>query len=390
MKRIITYSLWDKTDNSDSYYKTIVEFTQSWIEDAYVIVGEPVAAYQAYRKSAGLSERSFGEGAFELLVLGVLLKEYGNRVESMPLWVMKSLQRLVKVQTSHPRLEKIAKSVRGILWEFARHLRKKLDAKDQPALEIIPRLLDWMLAMDYGGQAERLMDWHTCLKGVRNENANEIISSCLVLADRFAIKSDSVLGPFTQGVSRYLKEEAPRHRWHYDDLFVSRQPVEYHLGMLGTELLSQAYREAFHKTPRKVVILPPCMRAQPEDKCKAVATTFGARCQSCTPGCAINIVTRLGEKYNFAVFMIPDDMRNFRSATSPGANAFGVIGVSCALTNWSGGWDLEKEGIPGQGLLLDFVGCSYHWDKQGVVTETNLKQLQRLVEDLSSEVVENK
>ena len=55
------------------------------------------------------------------------------------------------------------------------------------------------------------------------------------------------------------------------------------------------------------------------------------------------------------------------------------MGVSCALTNWSGGWDLDKEGIPGQGLLLDFVGCSYHWHKKGISTEVNLHKLAGLV-----------
>ncbi len=56
-----------------------------------------------------------------------------------------------------------------------------------------------------------------------------------------------------------MHAEAPRHAWQYDAAFVARRPLEYHLGMLGTELLSRAYRARFLETQRKVVILPPCM-----------------------------------------------------------------------------------------------------------------------------------
>jgi hypothetical protein len=35
--------------------------------------------------------------------------------------------------------------------------------------------------------------------------------------------------------------------------------------------------------------------------------------------------------------------------------------------------------VPAQGLLLDYVGCSYHWDKQGIPTDTNLHALQALL-----------
>ncbi len=114
---------------------------------------------------------------------------------------------------------------------------------------------------------------------------------------------------------------------------------------------------------------------------RPIKTPLGDRCQGCTPGCHIQIVTKLGEKRGFDVFMIPDELRQFRSGSPQGKNPYGVIGVSCALTNWSGGWDLDKESIPGQGLLLDFVGCSYHWDKIGIPTEVNLHRLLELITD---------
>jgi len=145
---------------------------------------------------------------------------------------------------------------------------------------------------------------------------------------------------------------------------------------IGVRDLNRAYRERFLATKHKVVILPPCMCA-PVEECKAVDTPLGAKCQACTPGCRVHQVTKLGEKLGFGVTMIPDDMKVFGSGNS--AEPPGLLGVSCALTNWNGGWDAGAIGIPCQGLLLDYVGCKYHWDKNGIPTDTNLKKLREIL-----------
>jgi len=85
--------------------------------------------------------------------------------------------------------------------------------------------------------------------------------------------------------------------------------VEYHLNMVGTELLNRALCQAFLATPRKVVLAPPCMRAKRDDECKAVKTAEGQLlCQACTPDCRIHQLTRLGQKHGFEVYLIPDEL----------------------------------------------------------------------------------
>jgi hypothetical protein len=125
------------------------------------------------------------------------------------------------------------------------------------------------------------------------------------------------------------------------------------------------------------------MRIQPEEQCKAVSTPFGARCQACTPACRVHQLTRLGDKKGFDVFIMPDELRVFTAGGAGGGSGgpgpVGVIGVSCALTNWSGGWDVDGLGVPAQGLLLDYPGCSYHWDKKGIPTDINFKELEELL-----------
>jgi uncharacterized protein len=350
-----------------------------WVNSAHLLVGELVTYYQAYRTEVTVTERSFAEYAFELLVLGVLLRMHGAQSENLPTWIKKSLAGLLSLQNRYPWTTKPGKTIRGILWELARYIPLALRPSTLSAVERVELLLEWMKAADYTTQKQRLDEWQSYLKTVPPVIAEEIVLKSLKLADEFAISSQQSLGAYTSGVSRYLRQEASRRRWHYDINFVSREAIEYHLGMLGTQLLSQAYRNKYLGTSFKVVILPPCMRAQPDDHCRALSTPNGSHCQHCTPGCPISSVTRLGEAKGFEVYTIPDDMRTFKSASSSGQNKFGVVGVSCALTNWSGGWDLENDGIPGQGMLLDFVGCKYHWDRRGISTEINLQHLQEII-----------
>ena len=50
-------------------------------------------------------------------------------------------------------------------------------------------------------------------------------------------------------------------------------------------------------------------------------------------------------------------------------------GVSCVLTNISGGWETRALGTPAQGVLLDYCGCSWHWHEKGIPTDVNVGQL---------------
>lgn len=61
------------------------------------------------------------------------------------------------------------------------------------------------------------------------------------------------------------------------------------------------------------------------------------------------------------------------------AGKMGVVGVSCVLTNWHGGWQLKAAGVPVQGVLLDYAGCRRHWDEYGLSTDVNLSKLRKVV-----------
>ena len=150
--------------------------------------------------------------------------------------------------------------------------------------------------------------------------------------------------------------------------------------MVGTEVLNRTLRDGFLRTESKLVLIPPCMKARSDAECKAQDTRMGARCARCAPDCRVRRLTELGEELGHRVLMLPDELRVFGGDTkSPTGADVGVVGVSCVLTNAVGGLEMREMGVPAQGVMLDYCGCSYHWHKEGIPTDINTPHLLRVL-----------
>lgn len=371
MTRIITYSLKADSTNSDEYYRAISAFADAWLARTTPQVLDLVSGFREYRQARGEADRSDAEYIFELLALGVLLREHGKEARRTPGWVERLMHWLTYVQNRRPRIEKGIKALRGWVGWMADQA-----PGGERGGDVVGLMITWLGANEETVKAERFGEWHAYFRSNGETFMQSAVSRCIEMVGEFAETSREALGKYTENVEWFLIEEAPKHRRRYDARLLMSTRLEYHLGMLGTEILTRTYRQRFLSTRHKMVIVPPCMCA-PAEKCKAVETPFGAKCQACTPGCRVNQITKLGEKRGFSVTMIPDDVKVFGSGKD--AQRIGLIGISCALTNWNGGWDAGAAGISAQGHLLDYVGCRIHWDKEGVPTDTNLKRLQEIL-----------
>jgi len=371
MARIITYSLKLSSSNSDEYYQTISAFAEYWLNQIKFKARGILTGFRDYLDKAGIPDRTEDEVAFEFLALGVFLQQYHEEAHGLPEWSFHVLTFLADLRGRWPKSEVITKKITG----WVNGLIKSLPNRKANGNEI-QELIAWLKSGGENIKAERFQQWRDFTQASVIPTSNQVFRICLNLSSEFEQAGMKSLGKYTEMVDTYLRTSAIEHRWRYDASLVSKSRPEYHLGMLGTEILNKIYRKNFLLTDRKIVIVPPCMSA-PEKKCKATETSFGAKCNSCTPSCRVNQITRLGDKYGFNVFIIPDDMKKFN--TRIGMETIGLIGISCALTNWNGGWETNSLDIPAQGMLLDFVGCKYHWDRVGFPTDCNLKKLQAIL-----------
>jgi hypothetical protein len=330
-----------------------------------------LTSFREYLHKSGIPIRTEEEVAFELLALGVFLQQYHEKAHGLSEWSFHVLTFLADLRVRWPKSEVITKKITG----WVNGMTKSLPNRKANGNKIL-ELIAWLKSSGENLKAERFQQWRDFTQTSVIPTSEEVFRICLNLSSEFEQAGMKSLGKYTEMVDTYLTTSAIEHRWKYDSPLVSKSRLEYHLGMLGTEILNNVYRQDFLFTDRKIVIVPPCMSA-PEKKCKATETPFGAKCNSCTPSCRVNQITRMGEKCGFDVFIIPDDMKKFN--TQIGTETIGLVGVSCALTNWNGGWETNSLKIPAQGMLLDYVGCKYHWDRVGFPTDCNLKKLQAIL-----------
>ena len=383
------YSLQASDSTSDRYHQDIATFADRWLAYTRATAARLVYDYRAYRRSEGLTGRSFDECGLELLVLGVLLREHGRQAAALPGWAAWLLARLVTLQGRWRQAERLFKAGRGLLGGavhdtgigYAGQAKVRAD-RLPPEPAAVALLVRWLLAHGETAQAERLAVWRDYCDTVGPEQARQVIRQSMALADDFALESRLALGRYTTGVEAYRATAAGRARFRYDAELLTRSRLEYHLGLLGTEVLNRAYRARFEAATHKLVIVPPCLRTPPEGSgCQAEQTSLGAMCRGCNPACRVHQLTKMGQQQGFMVYSIPDDelARVCVASGQAGSGGIGVVGLSCALTNWTAGWEAERLGLAAQGHLLDYAGCRCHWHTQGVPTDTNFKKLRQVV-----------
>ena len=94
-------------------------------------------------------------------------------------------------------------------------------------------------------------------------------------------------------MDKFLKEKQHEHLFKEDVIFCGRKEVEYHLNMVGAEIMNRAFNNEFNERPRKALLLPGCMRIS-QEICKAEETKLGLRCTECLKNCNVHQLNRYG------------------------------------------------------------------------------------------------
>jgi hypothetical protein len=372
--RIITYSLKAGDKNSDQFYAHLSDFTDTVIKAGEEHLGKLVTGFE----QAAPGENTRSELIFDLLVLGILWQLYAPDTLAQSGTRQRILSALAKLRRSARWSRTVVDPLRGLL---SRDLIKPGNSAQIPLTLLDVDKLAALLeaAGDFEEESRRIRLWQTHFRA----GSKPDLTTVTTFADWFTDSSLGVFGDYTPNVDDFLSQTHPAYRGREDYIFTGRQRVEYHLYLVGTEIMNRANRARFLASEKKIIFVPPCMAAPADGICQAKDTPLGERCASCTPTCQVHQVTKLGEKIGADVFMIPDSFSPLSGGGSGiGETSVGVIGVSCPLTITGGGWEMKRLGLPAQGLLLDHCGCHWHWDlDRGITTEINFNQLLRLLEE---------
>ncbi len=379
---VITYSLRGTQVNSDEYYKNVAIYTQQVLANVEEFFANSLGSLIDYYSKKEKFAKEYA--SLDLLILGVLWKVYSGDALGLKEISGNMLTLLSNIRNSNVMLKPGVDFLRGIMSTvfLSPDLYDNI-ASIEPSMENYEKLTSWLKATgEFNHEVKRLDLLKDYLKTLKEKDAVDFVASTITFALWFENSSEENIGIYTQNVERYLNELRPKRYWHEDVIFCGRRRVEYHLNMVGAEIMNKIFRKSFEHTAKKLLLLPACMRLHPASKCLGKETGVGIKCAMCSPDCQVGKLTKLGSEHKFGVVIVPHE--SSISAAVPGKKLIdkdtGVIGVACVLNLISGGLKLKELGVPAQCVLLDYCGCKNHWHDEGMPTCINIGKLKEILD----------
>jgi len=385
----ITYRLDINGSATATYYPTVAKFTNQVLSKAENSLALIARIYRWYLIKFELeTPRTVEEYIFDLLNLGVLWRKYGQTALSVRIAPFRFLARIAEWR-KFSIIKPVIDVIRGYLMSFFLvHSRKKSNITIPRSLHDIERLVAWLDATgDFREDAFRYIRWIGYWRTKNPDHFRELMYSILSFTDWFEKASLIHLGIFTPHVDSFIAKNKDLYRWREDRFVCMRSRVEYHLNMVGAEIMNRANHQEFVSCARKTILAPGCMRKRSDEECEGKRTPDGIRCSGCESACHINQMRILGLKQNFIVMVLPHSSDLSRWAAKPGDPSSGVVGISCLSLLVQGGWELKRYDVPAQCVLLNQCGCKKHWDEKGFPTEIDLRELKRIMNYTSSEEI---
>lgn len=381
MKDIVTYSLLDNKNESDNYYNIISSFTDEVIFRGEQVFFPLIDNYMVFLTTTQKEDiRSRNEYILEILDIGMLLNIYGSNAFGLSLYPARFLTLLSNLRVNNVMLKPSIGIPKGVLSTvFLGKSKKYSSFHGRHSLFQFDKLLNWLSATgEYQEEVNRFKTWHDYLLTKNVEEVSAIISKAVWMASWFESRSRKALGAFTINVEQFLYTQHQSHRYHEDYIFSGRKRVEYHLNMVGAEIMNRAFNKDFMSKANKKILLPYCMRLHQDSNCQAIKSQNCLKCTGCSKNCRVNQVTKFGEMHGIETMIICHESSLFSDKTENTSDV-GIIGIACVTNLISGGLKSKRMGIPPQCVLLDYCGCKKHWHEKGIPTDINFKELVRII-----------
>ena len=301
------------------------------------------------------------EQALEALCIGVYWYLYGTTALDLNGNIHQALANLAEYRRAFPEDKPFIDELRGkLLTKFLfKPFAKNHEKLTHENLELLINFLE--ATGDYADQIPHF------------RNFEHDLDDCIGLTRWFCKNSHSYLGSYTSNLDSYLENNHSNHLMEEDVIFYHGHELEYHLNMLGAEIMNRIFRKDFEKRPRKAIILPGCMNANSK-KCRAKEDRLGQVCTFCNPKCNVYKIAK--EYGDYEVYIVSHESTAFKGAGKEDVDELGIVGITCVLNLISGGWKSSNLSIPPQCVLLEHVACKSHWledDIYGEISDDELK-----------------
>jgi len=382
MTQGITYSLAGNQNDSTGFYIDLSHFTDLVINNLNLETENHITDFCQYVNEYKIENlRSRNEYLVELLMIGMYWNNYSGKAVKTGSLSKNLLKALYKQRKRFPAYKPEIDKVRGV---FAYSFLEKNNIKRSGSLTLhtFENLLSWLSATgEFNEEVLRLRNWTAFLNTKDAVYTGNLIKTSMLFADRFSLTAMEKLGEYTQHLNGFQQNTLPNYKYREDYFFASRRENEYFLNMFAAEVLNRGLKKGFTETTKKVLLLPTCMRSEPDTGCKAKSDGKELVCANCNAKCNIGKVSFEMKKQGITSYLIPhsSDFSRFlvKWQNSPDTS---LIGVACVLNLITGGYEMKRLDISSQCVFLDYCGCKKHWDKEGFATSLNVNQLKKMVQ----------
>jgi hypothetical protein len=379
----ITYHLRAEDFSSDHFYATLKDVAKSTLDKIYLESEDILHQYEFFlEEDLHERKRSYGEYAIEFLTIGITWRCYCHAVQNTSRFILPVLSMLFKMRSKYSPLKRYIDTMRGKI--TTRFIVPHLKKSPQNTIlngENFDKLVKWLSATgEFKDEVRRFGHWQLFFETITSDEKDCYLKKTTFLVDWFEEIAKAKLGGYTQHIEQFTNTTLSAHRGKEDILFCGKSEIEYHINMIASEIMNQGLRNDFLQTKEKTVLVPGCMRSQPENTCKAIQLGDDITCTHCTKNCNVNRITSLGKQNGFKTFIVPHSsgftkwLKRFSDQ-----NENGIVAVACTLNIVAGGYEMRELNIPSQCVMLDYCGCKKHWHEKGFATDVNDRQLMKVL-----------
>lgn len=380
----ITYSTLNLKGDNLQFYRDVVRITDEIVLESTPLFEDYIAQYQRFVGKNGIENvRSRNEYLLELIMLGILWRGNESNVKKAPIYITKMLGWLYLVRKRNSTLKPMVDKIRGYL--ISPFLFYESERVLEHNLKSLNRLLIWLDATgEYSEEVKRLKGWFLFAESMSKADFGNFIDKAYNFSLLFEERCAKGLGDYTANVKRFISKAKVGYKGREDYALAVRKEVEYHLNMVGAEMLNRELRDRFVKSKQKIVLLPTCMRLDTDSTCLALDSGFERKCVGCNSKCNVGKVFKSLLPYRVDVYLIPhsSDFSKFLQRWKDDDDV-ALIGVACVPNLLMGGYEMIDLNIASQCIYLDHCGCKKHWDEKGVATSINIDQLHKILDTSS-------
>lgn len=247
--------------SSLDFYEKLELITSGVLEKANQDMGQLIDQYRASDDQVGTR----GKALLDMLITGVLWNEhsvYQCRFLTFKSSIINILYKLRK----NSQLKKNVDRIRGKLAGY--WLTKPKRNLPLHNLKNLKRLECYLAATcEYGEELKRIKLLRKFLSGMKSNKGVEALRQITNFAEWFKEHAEKKLSAYTKGLDNFLANHYQNYKGREDYFLTGRRQVEYHLNMLGAEILNRSLRNEFRETKKQVLLLPACMASR--KRCQA-------------------------------------------------------------------------------------------------------------------------